>query len=148
MFLSYICRSCGTSNRLTPPFSDTTPACRRCAAGTSLAAAGDVDPLRPPARCVVCGDDKLFTQKSFNTTAGCLVVAAGAAAVPWTYGLSLALCALIDYLLYRRLPPITVCYVCGARYHGQPVNPNHGPYDLMTAQTYEARSIRWRQARD
>ena len=54
-----------------------------------------------------------------------------------------AVCALLDLALYLWLPMIAVCYVCGARYAGLPLSPDHAPYDLMTAQTYEARSHNW-----
>jgi len=46
------------------------------------------------------------------------------------------------------LPSETVCYVCGSRYTGPPLNPDHKAYDLMTAQTWEARSIAWRRRND
>lgn len=101
-----------------------------------------------PSRCMVCGDDKFYVQKAFDQRLGCLIVAVGAVLVPWTYGLSLAVCALADLLLYRRLPPLTVCYVCKARYAGYPTHPDHAAYDLMTAQTYEARSLTWRRRYD
>ena len=109
---------------------------------------GAVAAHTPLAACPICGEDKLYVQKSLDQKIGCLVLAAGAALVPWTYGLSLAVCALADWLLYRMLPSITVCYVCGARCSGWPLNPDHKTYDLMTAQTWEARSITWRRRHD
>ena len=99
-------------------------------------------------RCPVCGEDKLYVQKRFSQKLGCFIIAAGAAAVPWTYGLSLAVCALLDLALYRLLPSIAVCYVCASRIAGAPHNPDHRPYDLMTAQTWEARAVNWRKRHD
>lgn len=99
-------------------------------------------------RCVVCGDTKFFIQKDFNQKLGCAIVAAGAILVPWTYGLSLAAFALFDLALYSWLPMVTVCYVCSTRYRGLPLNPDHAKYDLMTAQTWEARSLNWRMRHD
>jgi len=96
-------------------------------------------------RCIVCGEDKFYVQKAFNQKVGCLIIAAGAALVPWTYGLSLGVCAAVDWLLYKLLPSVTVCYVCRASYGGLPLNPDHRPYDLMTAQTWEARALMWRR---
>lgn len=96
----------------------------------------------------MCGEDKLYLVKDFDQRIGCLIVAAGAALVPWTYGLSLAVCALADLLLYRSLPMIAACYVCGARFQGHPAGPDLRPYDLMTAQTYEARALAWRKRHD
>jgi len=96
-------------------------------------------------RCLVCGEDKFYIQKAFSQKAGCMIVAAGAALVPWTYGLSLAACAALDWLLYKMLPSVTVCYICRASYSGLPLDPAHKPYDLMTAQTWEARALTWRR---
>jgi hypothetical protein len=94
----------------------------------------------------VCGEDKFYVQKAFSQKAGCLIVAAGATLVPWTYGLSLAVCALLDWILYKILPSVTVCYICRASYGGIPLNPDHRPYELVTAQTWEARALAWRRA--
>jgi len=143
--IRYICPSCGAAGRIAPPLPEAGAACRACSRALPLAGASAFDPARPVIECVVCGDDKLYIQKDFNQKVGFLIVGAGAALVPWTYGLSLAVCALADYILYRLLPSITVCYICASRYRGHPLNPDHLPYDLVTAQTYEARSLTWRR---
>lgn len=146
--IAIICLTCGVRGRLDLAGDGAAPAswrCPRCAAPLPLKAPREVSPARPIATCAVCGDDKLFIQKPFSQKVGCLIVGVGAALVPWTYGLSLAVCALLDYLLYRTLPTITVCYVCKSRYSGVPLNPRHAPFDLMTAQTYEARALNWRR---
>jgi len=151
MEIRYSCPSCGAGNRLPlgqAGSADPSPPCRSCGRSVQLAAAGGLPEDRAVTRCLVCGDDKLFSQKDFNPKVGCAVVMVGALLVPWTYGLSLGVFALADYLLYRRLPAIAVCYVCGARYRGLPVSPDLSPYDLLTAQTYEARAIHWRRAND
>ena len=147
MEISYSCPSCGGANRLSGGSPASRPACARCGEELPLALPGAPD-IGPLTACRICGDDKLFIQKKFSQKIGCLIVGIGAVLVPWTYGLSLAVCAFIDFLLYRRLPLITVCYICGARYSGVPISPDHAPYDLMTAQTYEARSVNWRNRHD
>jgi len=55
--------------------------------------------------------------------------------------------ALVDLILYRTLPRVSVCYICKARYRGVPPHPDHLPFDLMTAQTYEARSVHWAEGK-
>lgn len=142
------CPSCGATTTVAPPLTAPGPPCRGCARPLPIAEPAALRPGRPIERCAVCGDTKLFTQKDFNQKLGCVVVAIGAVLVPWTYGLSLAVCAAIDALLYWRLPLATTCYVCSSRYRGVPLNPAHGKYDLMTAQTYEARSLTWRRLND
>lgn len=148
--LSYPCPSCGTVNRRTLPLDAGASGipCRACEAPLHFQAAGAVQPGRAVTSCAACGDDKLYIQKDFNRALGCLIVGVGAALVPWTYGLSLAACALLDLVAYRMLPMITVCYICGTRYRGLPLNPGHHPFELMSAQTWEARSLTWRRLRD
>lgn len=144
--IEYRCPGCGAAGRLELPVrTGQTAACRSCGVEMTLAAAAGTS--APLVVCPICGDDKLYVQKDFSQKTGCLIVAIGAALVPWTYGLSLAACALLDLILYQRLPPLTVCYVCGSRHAGTPISPDHHPFDLMTAQTYEARSLSWRRRR-
>lgn len=145
------CPTCGSGNRLAKPLP-AGPECRSCRAplpmappASQAAPSADSGGLR---RCPVCGEDKLYVQKRFRQKLGCLIIAAGAAAVPWTYGLSLAACALFDLILYRMLPTIAVCYVCATRIAGTRLDPELAPYDLMTAQTWEARSVTWRRRHD
>jgi hypothetical protein len=122
--------------------------CRGCSSPLEIAAPEAALPGERLLRCAVCGDDKLYTQKDFDQRLGCLILVVGAALVPWTYGLSMGVCALADLLLYRALPPVTVCYVCKSRYRGLPLNPDHAPFELVTAQTWEARSVNWRSIHD
>lgn len=146
-----LCPTCGAANLLEVTQAGVGPEgrpCSGCSSPLPLVATGAVRPGKPVSRCAVCGDDKLYTQKDFNQKLGCLVVAAGAALVPWTYGLSLGVCALVDLVLYRTLPAITVCYICKSRYRGLPPNADHAPFELVTAQTWEARSLTWRSLHD
>jgi hypothetical protein len=96
-----------------------------------------------PAVCRICGSPHLYWQKDFDQRIGCAAIGLGAVLVPWTYGISLAVLALADLLLYRLLPRVAVCYVCRARYRGVPPHPGQRPFDLVTAQTYEARALKW-----
>ena len=41
----------------------------------------------------------------------------GIVLVPWTFGLSLPVFALLDWLLYRRVPSVIVCYKCGGEFY-------------------------------
>ena len=145
------CPKCGIANAL--PVSTTGlgagPApCRRCGQALPISQPEAVSAGRMVTVCAVCSDDKLYTQKDFNQKLGCLVLAIGAAFVPWTWGLSLGVCAIADFLLYRILPTITVCYVCASRYIGLPINPDHHAFELMTAQLWEARALNWNRLND
>ena len=68
--------------------------------------------------CPLCDCRQFYTQKDFNRALGCLVMLAGIILVPATYGLSLPFFAFFDWLLYRRVPTMIVCYKCGAEFRG------------------------------
>ena len=79
--------------------------------------------------CLACGHPELYTRKSFPPAAGILVVVAAAMLAPFTRYLSLAAAALIDLALFRWIPDVVVCYVCGAEHRGFPSQPRHPRFD-------------------
>lgn len=83
--------------------------------------------------CLVCDCKQLFTQKSFNRNLGLAIVVAGVIASFWTYGISLLVVAAIDFLLYRLLPPMMVCYQCDAEFRGFKKNPKFKLYNHLKA---------------
>ncbi|MFN0151987.1 MAG: hypothetical protein ACKVU1_14905 [bacterium] len=137
-------------------------ACAKCRAPAAVpigravtehrcAACGDVAPLRfsesllekgVADRCALCTSEHFYIQKDFDQRIGCLVVAIGAVFVPWTYGLSLGVCALIDWFLYMRLPNVAKCYICKATYVGGTMNAEHTGFDLHMLEKYEAEARR------
>ena len=66
--------------------------------------------------CPVCQCRQFYTSKDFNQLIGCGVMAIGIILVPWTYGLSLPVFALIDWLLHKKVPTIINCYKCGSEF--------------------------------
>lgn len=87
-------------------------------------------------RCPVCAKSNFYIQRDFPQQAGCLIVMAGAVLVPWTYGLSLAVVAIIDFILYRFLPDITVCYHCLSKIRGVRPDERHKPFDHNLFEQY------------
>ena len=81
--------------------------------------------------CVVCDCRHLYRQRDINRALGCSLVAIGAALVPWTYGLSLVLLALVDLVLYYRLPESVVCYRCDTAYRDARPGERQNDFDLL-----------------
>ncbi len=113
--------------------------CGRCAkpiglAGVSerLLAGGPVD------ACCRCGASDFWTHKDFPRKWGLAIVAVAAVLAFWTYGASLLAAAILDALLYRRLPWTTVCYRCKTELRGIPRDPAHGEFDLAHQEDVEA----------
>ena len=96
-------------------------------------------------RCPTCGYAYLYIRKDFNKLLGCTIIAIGALLSPKTMGISLAVCALIDAGLYRRLRSITACYICGAEFYDRLVNPVHKEFDLALDEGYERIRSEWKQ---
>jgi hypothetical protein len=120
--------------------------CPACGARTVLRFSEGLRARGVADRCAVCDGEHFYIQKDFDQRVGCVVIAIGAALTPWTYGLSLAVCAAIDFVLYRALPDVAKCYVCKATYRGGVRNPAHQPFDLHLLEKYEAEARR--KARD
>jgi hypothetical protein len=122
----YLCRQCEL--RLAREAGDAPLACEHCGAGSDVVA--------PPAdaiirRCAACGHDELYFQKDFNRRTGIALVVVGAVFVPWTWGLSLLGVTILDYIVWRIVKDVIVCYDCQAVHRGYPPNPELKPFDLV-----------------
>ena len=67
-------------------------------------------------RCPVCTCRQFYTDKDFNQVIGFLIMGIGVILVPFTYGLSLPVFALVDFIIYKKVPKLVACYRCGSEY--------------------------------
>lgn len=81
--------------------------------------------------CLLCGCRHLYRQRDLNRALGCLLVAIGAILVPWTYGLSLVVLAVVDLILFHRLRESVVCYRCDTVYRDARPGPRQNEFDLL-----------------
>jgi DNA-directed RNA polymerase subunit RPC12/RpoP len=124
--VNYLCTKCDA--RLSRETGEPARACERCGETSDVVA--------PPAaaiidRCAACGHDQLYFQKDFNRRTGIALVVAGSIFVPWTYGLSLLGVTILDYIVWRLVKDVIVCYQCQAVHRGYPPNPAIKPFDLV-----------------
>ncbi len=68
--------------------------------------------------CPICQARQFYVQKDFNQALGCLVMLGGIVLVPWTYGLSLPVFALVDWVLYKKVSSVVICYKCLSEFRG------------------------------
>lgn len=125
--VNYLCPKC--EQRLTRASGEAARACEHCGAETSVTAPPDGAILD---RCAACAHEQLYFQKDFNRTTGIALVAIGAVFVPWTWGLSLLGVTILDYIVWRMVKDVIVCYECQAVHRGYPPNPALQPFDLIT----------------
>jgi hypothetical protein len=122
----FLCTHCDT--RLAREAGEPAHPCEQCGAAN--------DAVAPPAeslieRCAACGHGELYFQKDFNRTTGIALVVLGSIFVPWTYGLSLLGVTVLDYIVWRLVKNVIVCYQCQAVHRGYPQNTAIKPFDLV-----------------
>lgn len=69
-------------------------------------------------RCPVCTCRQFYSDKDFNQIIGFIIMGIGIVLVPITYGLSLPFFALIDWIIYNKVPKLIACYRCGSEFRG------------------------------
>lgn len=139
--IEFRCSECGRHNSLDLE-ENTRLSCEHCKKDY-----GDITSFSSEqgiSHCAICGCRDLYIQKDFNRKLGVSIVVIGAILAPFTKLISLFVCALIDLILYRVLPMITVCYRCKAIYRGFP-NSAHEGFNLGINDRY--RSMENKQGR-
>ena len=147
--IHFKCRAC-EGNLAIPPSEAARVRCPRCDAEVQVFMNDSVLGRGIVTACVSCGHDALYVQKDFNRLAGMAIVGLGIAASIYFFARSqvmfayaaLGLTALVDFLAYRFVGEVTVCYSCHAIYRGFNPNPEHEPFDLKKLEKYGGRTPR------
>ena len=136
MDINFRCRHCGLGLWVEDRTTPSQVGCRRCGHDHRIDATAVAEgaALR---RCWICGCDQLYRQRDFNRKIGLAVVVVAAVFSVKTYGLSLLLAAIIDLILYTRLPQIAMCYHCEAIHRGFQLRDAIESYDLGTQERFE-----------
>ena len=146
--IGYFCAECSLYNTYAVPARESRMRCEHC---------GHEEPVRdqpslgdggPIDRCPQCDNPKLYRRKDFPQQLGCAAVTAtivlsSIAYAIWDFPaalLVLVLASIADVVLYHRLAEVTVCYRCHSEMRGFALNDEHGPFDMHTAEEYEAGS--------
>ncbi len=87
--------------------------------------------------CQACDSKDLYLQKDFPRKIAIPIVILGMIAVPFSYGISLIVVALIDFIIFRRTPWMLVCYRCRSEYRGFTHDPKFTEFDRNTGELYD-----------
>jgi hypothetical protein len=137
MEIEFFCPGCRTACQVEA--SDTSAVIRCSACGRSFSQPAEFSSAQTGVqRCGICGCRDLYIQKDFNRKIGVAIVVVGAVLAPFTKLISLLVCALIDLMLYRVLPTITICYRCHTIYRDVAMNPEHDGFNLGINDRYRA----------
>lgn len=122
----FLCPKC--EKRLSRDAGEPPRPCEHCGAESSVTAPPEGSIIET---CAACGHDQLYFQKDFNRTTGVVLVGIGAVFVPWTWGLSLLGVTILDYIVWRLVKDVIVCYRCQTVHRRYPHNPQLKPFDLV-----------------
>ena len=122
----FLCPKC--EQRVARATGEEARVCEHCGHATHVVAPPEHAIIE---RCAACEHDQLYFQKDFNRTTGVVLVAIGAVFVPWTWGLSLLGVTILDYVVWRMVKDVIVCYRCQAVHRGYPPSPTLKPFDLV-----------------
>jgi len=155
MELTYQCSNCHSVNHVSLQAAGDRVLCRVCASEQPLHRE-HVDDGQLSA-CPLCATTDLYVQKDFPQGLGLFIVVIGFAisTVFWyfekpvlTYLVLLA-SALLDMMLYYRVPDVTICYRCLSQVRGAGSNPSgrYHPFDLAIGERYRQERIRIEELR-
>jgi uncharacterized protein (DUF983 family) len=150
MELTYSCRTCGTVGQVTSIETTSTLTCASCQQVESVPSSAVVDGNLMA--CANCGTEDLYSQKDFPQGLGLAIVIVGFAIssvfwyydMPlWTYAILLA-SALLDMVLYYKVPNVTICYRCLGQHRGLGSNPDgrYKFFDLAIGERYRQERMR------
>ena len=129
MTVEFVCEQCEKDNLTEFSKETTTIICKHCDDETkttltkSMQTGGTID------RCVLCDKIRFYVQKDFNPRLGILIFAIGVIFSYHTYFISLFVATLIDFILYKVLKTVTICYHCRAVYRGFEEDTTHRGFD-------------------
>jgi len=155
MELTYQCAGCHAVNHVSSLESAERLTCQCCGAGCSFHR--DTIEDGELHACPSCATTDLYIQKDFPQGLGLFIVIVGfvISTVFWymekplfTY-LILLTSALLDMVLYYRVPDVTICYRCLGQVRGAGANPGGTirPFDLAIGERYRQERFRIQELR-
>jgi hypothetical protein len=155
MELTFNCPACDHIGRLPDIERNTSATCAHC--GHALELRAPLAGRSELTACPLCATTDLYIQKDFPHGLGLAIVFLGFAisTVFWYYlmplsslGVLLAT-ALLDGILYYRVPDVTICYRCASQIRGPGSNPGgrFKPFDLAIGERYRQERIRLEELR-
>ena len=122
----FLCPQC--ERRLGREVGEAARPCEFCGAPSNVVAPAANARIE---RCAACGHDELYVQRDFNRATGIALVVLGAVFVPWTYWPLIGI-TVLDYVIWKVVKNVIVCYDCQAVHRGYPEDPVIRPFDLAT----------------
>jgi hypothetical protein len=155
MELTFECPNCHAVGSVAPVETASRAVCAGCQCEREVR--GEAFAEGTLRACCWCGTEDLYIQKDFPQGLGLAIVVVGFAisTVFWYYEkpipayLVLLASALVDMVLYARVPDVTICYRCLGQYRGAGTNPGcrYEAFDLAIGERYRQERLRAEQLR-
>ncbi|HEX9653719.1 MAG TPA: hypothetical protein VGA99_08405 [bacterium] len=129
MTVEYVCEICQKDNLQDLSQPEAQLACSHCGNAVILQLSQNMQAGGRVDRCVLCDKIRFYVQKDFNPRLGLLIFGIGVVFSYHTYGLTLLIATIIDFILYKVLKTVTICYHCRAIYRGFEEDPTHRGFD-------------------
>ena len=149
MTISFRCHQCH-AEIVCGEQAGTTVICPYCSHTTALHATEAMQERNTVDHCAICDCPSVYMQKDFNRAFGISLFLLAAAVSCWFYfynkvWLAFAVllgAAAVDYLLYRLLPDVIVCYKCHSQYRDFAVNKKYAHFELALAEKHDPKDRR------
>lgn len=155
MEFTWNCPECSAIGRTAVSESLSELKCPRCGYDRPIAAGSIV--AGELAACAYCASTDLYVQKDFPHGLGLAIVVVGLAVstvfyyfdMPFWTMFILILSAVLDFVLYKYVPEVTICYRCLTQSRGEGSNPGgrYAPFDLAIGERYRQERIRAEELR-
>ncbi len=139
LIFRYYCPACEYKNEVVVDDPNEGTQCGNCEYKIKFVS----DPKAEKFQCHLCGYDDFYLVKDFNKMLGLLIFIAGAILSIWTYGLSLAVAAFIDWILYKKLQFLKVCYICDSEFRNLPISTEDKAYEHTLGDLLRVKREEW-----
>ncbi len=113
MVVTFTCKDCGSAVHVLPKESDNAIKCSVCGKEEEnikfekSLCEGILE------KCPCCEGGEFYKQKDFNRKIGVILFVIAALLTPYTYGISFVVLYLFDFILFKKLGFVAMCYKCG-----------------------------------
>jgi len=111
MEVTLTCPGCGSAIHLVPNGELKNAQCRICQENVSVQF-GKMDLEGKLEECPRCHRMDFYSQKDFNRKLGVILFIVAAILSIWTYGISFIVLYIFDFILFKKLGNIAICYKC------------------------------------
>lgn len=149
MIITFRCPKCAVELSFDDLSRSDSP-CPKCGHAIPIHATAAMREQNKADRCALCDCPHVYVQKDFNRAFGVSLFVLAAIVSCWLYFYNkvwqafavLIGAAAVDYLLYRTLPDVIICYRCHSQYRDFAPDTAYAAFELGLAEKYDPKDKR------